>query len=137
MLGYYYFGSESNQEGYLTVYLLNSQKNGSDYPEFLESNVNSTFSVYAIVENHKDASVNAQLQVKVIKDMNPTFPVDINPVEVFNGTILKGERWEEVVTISLNDPGNYLVAFELWTSKENAEIFEFSNNFCVLNVEVV
>jgi hypothetical protein len=87
LLGYYYASSQPKQEGYLTIYLLNSQKNASDYPEFLVSKVNSTFSVYVVVENHEGESVNAQVQVKVVKDTNPSFPVmDVDPDPVFNGT---------------------------------------------------
>jgi uncharacterized membrane protein len=138
LLGYYYANSQPKQEGYLTIYLLNSQKNASDYPEFLVSKVNSTFSVYVVVENHEGESVNAQVQVKVVKDTNPSFPVmDVDPDPVFNGTIPNEKTWENAVTIPLNDPGNYLVVFELWTSTGNSGALEFSNDFCVLNVQVI
>jgi hypothetical protein len=76
--------------------------------------------------------------VKVVKDTNPSFPVmDVDPDPVFNGTIPNEKTWENAVTIPLNDPGNYLVVFELWTSTGNSGALEFSNDFCVLNVQVI
>ncbi len=132
----YFVTLQPVQNGYTTIYLLDSQKKAVDYPEFLVAGVNSTFSVYVDVENHNGAEINAQVLVKVVSGTNPTFPVDANPTLTFNGTVKDGATWENVATVSLNEPGNYSVVYELWTSNQNA-VAQFTGNQCVLNVRVV
>ena len=123
------------QNGYTTIYLLDSNRTAADYPEYVVANVNSTFHVYVDVENHlNDTMDNAQVQVKLVSDQNPTFPLNANATQTFNGTVQKEATWEIPVTVSLNQPGKYLVAFELWIP--NRGVLEFSGNFCVLNVQV-
>ena len=132
----YYVALRPVQEGYITIYLLDSNKKAVDYPEFLVANLNSTFSVYVDVENHMGRTLNdTQVLVKVTSDLNPTFPVDANVTQTFNGTVQDGAKWENVATVSLNQPGNYAVYFELWIPNQNGQL-QFSNDFCVLNVQV-
>lgn len=135
LLGVYYVVLQPDQNEYMTVYLLDTQKKAANYPELLVRGENSTFSVYVEVENHMQTPQNCQVQVKVTSDMNPSFPVPINATQTFSGTVQNEEVWENLATLSLNQAGKYLVVFELWTSKEG--IFEYSGNFCVLNVQVV
>jgi uncharacterized membrane protein len=132
----YYVALRPAPDQYTTIYLLDSQKKAADYPEFLVANVNSTFSVYVDVENHMGRTLNdAQVLVKVTTDLNPTFPVDVNATQTLIGTVRDGAVWENVSTVSLNQPGNYAVYFELWIPSKNGQL-QFSNNFCVLNVQV-
>jgi uncharacterized membrane protein len=132
----YYVVLRPVQEGYMTIYLLDSNRKAVDYPEFSVANINSTFSVYVEVENHMGRTLNnPQILLKVTNNTNPTFPVDVNAAQTFSGTIQDGATWENVATISLNEPGNYLVAFELWIPNKNGQL-QFSNDFCVLNVQV-
>ncbi len=132
----YYVALRPATNGYTTIYLLDSQKKAVDYPEFLLANVNSTFSVYVNVENHMGRTLtDTQVLVKVTTDLNPTFPVNVNATQTFTGTIRDGGTWENVSTISLDQPGNYAVYFELWVPNQNGQL-QFSNNFCVLNVQV-
>ena len=130
-----YFVVMPIQKGYMTIYLLDSNKKAVDYPEFAVANFNSTFSVYVEVENHMGNLTNTQVLLKVTNNTNPTFPLDVNATQTFSGTVKDGESLENVATISLNQPGNYLVAFELWTSNKDGQL-QFSNDFCVLNVYV-
>jgi hypothetical protein len=44
---------------------------------------------------------------------------------------------ENSSTITIDKPGNYSVIFELWLYDKDAEELKFSENACVLNVEVV
>ena len=124
------------QEGYMTIYLLDSNRKAVNYPEFSVANINSTSSVYVEVENHMGRTLNnTQVLLKVTNNTNPTFPMDLNATQTFIGAVQEGATWENVATISLNEPGNYLVAFELWIPNQNGQL-QFSNDFCVLNVQV-
>ncbi len=125
------------QNPYATIYLLDSNHKAADYPEYTVANVNSTFSVYVDVENHMGRSIsNAQVQVKVANGTNPTFPLDVNATQTFTGTVQDGETWENIATVSLNEPGNYLAAFELWIPNQDTGVLQFSEDFCVLNIQV-
>jgi uncharacterized membrane protein len=125
------------QDGYMTIYLLDYQRSAVNYPERLVNGENNTFSVYVEVENHVGVSQSCQVQVKVVSDMNPTFPVDTNATLTFNGTVENSANWENVATLSLNKAGDYSVVFELWSPNKNTGVLEYSGNFCLLNVQVV
>ncbi len=118
---------------YTTIYLLDEQGTTNNLPEYVVAGVNSTFTVRVDVVNHMgDTLTNAQVQVKVTTLENPTIPVNSNsPLLTFTGTIQDGETWENNATISLNQPGDFLVVFELWIQGENSP-----DNYCVLNVQV-
>ncbi len=138
LLGYYYIALRPINEGYMSISLLDSQKKATNYPEFLVNGMNSTFSVYVEVENHMEKTLNAQILVKVAENASASVPIySVSPIEVYNRTMDTKATWEEIATVSLDKPGNYLVFFELWTSDQNTDIFEFSNNYCVLNIKVV
>ena len=124
---------------FMTIYLLDTNHKAVDYPESVVANVNSTFSVYVDIENHMGQTVSgAQVLVKVTNGTNPEFPLDVNATQTFTRTenLEDGKTWENIATISLNNPGNYLVSFELWTSNQGAGAPQFSGDFCVLNVQV-
>jgi uncharacterized membrane protein len=125
------------QKPYMTIYLLDSNRKAADYPEFVVANVSSTFSVFVDVENHVGHTVNGvQVLVKVTNGTNPTFPLDVNATQTFTGTVQDGATWENIATVSLNNPGNYLVAFELWTPIQGTGAMQFSEDLSVLNVQV-
>jgi hypothetical protein len=103
------------------------------------SGVNSTFSVYVEVENHNGTEVPLQVQVKVTKDMNPTYPVPVNATrtypETFPETVENEGKREYVATVSIDQPGDYMVVFELWTVTNGAP--QFSGEFTQLNIHVI
>ncbi len=136
LLGIYYAALPPDQEGYMTIYLLDYQRSAVNYPERLVNGENNTFSVYVEVENHMGVSQSCQVQVKVVSNMNPTFPVDTNATLTFNGTVENKDNWENVATLSLNKAGDYSVVFELWIPNNTGGL-EYSDNFCLLNVQVV
>ena len=136
LIGIYYVALPPSQEGYIEMYLLDYQRSTVNYPERLVNGENNTFSVYVEVENHMGVSQSCQVQVKVISNMNPTFPVDTNATLTFNGTVENRANWENIATVSLNKAGDYSVVFELWISNQN-KVLEYSGNFCLLNVQVV
>ena len=128
---------QPEQKPFATIYLLDSNHKAANYPEFVIAGVNSSFSVYVDVENHMGQTVNnAQVLVKVTNGTNPVFPLDVNATQTLSGTIKNGATLENIATISLNDPGNYLVDFELWTPSQITGTPQFSGDFCVLNVQV-
>jgi uncharacterized membrane protein len=119
----------------MTIYVLDPQKKGINYPERVVFGFNSTFNVYVEVENHMEKATECQVLVKVTHDMNPTFPVDANPTETFNQTVDAGATWENTATVSLDQPGDFLVFFELWTPN-GAGVFQYKE-LCSLSVQVV
>jgi uncharacterized membrane protein len=122
---------------YTTIYLLDTNKKATNYPEVLVADVNSTFNVYVVVENHLGRTLtDAQVQVKVANYSNPTFPVDSEPIQTLTGTVEDGGKWESPVTVTLNVSGEYLVAFELWVPNESGAL-EYSGNLVALNLQVI
>ncbi len=137
LIGYYLI-SRLPPEGYTTIYLLDyQQKKAINYPELLVVNENSTFNLWIAVENHMGASQSCEVLQKVIANSVPSFPVEANVERNYTQTIENGATWETLATVSINEPGSYSVIFELWIYDAEAEAFEFSYNYCVLNVEVV
>jgi uncharacterized membrane protein len=122
---------------YTTVYLLDEQGTTNNLPEYVVAGVNSTFTVRVEAANHMGSILtNAQVQVKVTSRENPTIPVNSNATLIFTGTIQEGETWENNATISLTQPGDFLVVFELWIPGVAPSSLQFSGNRCVLNVQV-
>ncbi len=135
LLGVYYVLLRPPQEGYMTIYLLDSQRKATNYPERVVNGVNSTFSVYVDVENHMGNATECQVLMKVTRNMNPTFPVAVNATETFSGTLKDGEIWENVATVSLDQAGDYLIFFELWTPNAQG-VFQYKE-LCSLSVQVL
>jgi uncharacterized membrane protein len=132
----YYFVTRLPPEAYSTIYLLDQQKKAIDYPERLVLGQNSTFSVYVVVENQMGAKQDFEVLEKVVNDTVLSFPVDTNIEKSYRQTVEYRDKWETFATISINQTGSYSVIFELWIFNDNTGAFEFSNNYCVLNIEV-
>ncbi|HKZ87869.1 MAG TPA: DUF1616 domain-containing protein [Candidatus Bathyarchaeia archaeon] len=135
LLGVYYLAPRPAQEGYLTLYLFDSQRKATNYPERLVNGENSTFSIYVEVENHYETAVNCTIQVKITSDMNPKYPVDVNATQISSSRVESGDKWENIATVSLNQPGDYMVIFELWTI--DGGVPKFSGQFTQLNIQVL
>ena len=132
----YYFVTRQPPEPYSTIYLLDQQKKAVDYPELLVINNNNTFSVYVVVENHIGTKQDFEVLQKVVNDTVLSFPVEAPAERSYAQTVENGEAWETPATVSINQTGSYSVIFELWIYDDNAGTFEFSYNYCVLNIEV-
>ena len=133
----YYVLLRPPQKGYMTIYLLDSQKKALDYPELLVINQNNTFNVWVEVENHMGKSQYSEVLLKVTNDTVPIFPFKADANATYERTLENGETWETLSTIAINKPGNYSVIFELWIYDEKVGELQFSGNVCVLNIEVV
>ena len=133
----YYLITRLPPEGYATIYLLDPQKKAIDYPELLVTDYNDTLNVWVTVENHMGEALQFDVQLKVISGTISALPVEIYPTNSYTKTLEKDESWEIMAKTTMNSPGNYSVAFELWVYSQGAEKFEFTHNYCVLNIEVV
>jgi uncharacterized membrane protein len=133
----YYVLLRPPQKGYMTIYLLDSQKKALNYPELLVVNQNNTFNVWVEVENHMGKSQYSEVLQKVTNDTIPIFPFKADATATYVRTLENGETWETLSTIAINKPGNYSVIFELWIYDEEVGELQFSGNVCVLNIEVV
>jgi uncharacterized membrane protein len=137
LVGYYVLARPPQKE-FMTIYLLDyQQKKALNYPELLVINQNATFKVWVEVENHMGKSQLCEVLLKVINETVPIFPVEAAANANYTETLENGGTWEIPATVTINEPGNYSVVFELWTLSGEVGEFQFSGNACVLNVEVV
>ncbi|MGD6933203.1 MAG: DUF1616 domain-containing protein [Candidatus Bathyarchaeia archaeon] len=131
-----YFILPQKPSGYSEMYLLDAKNQAVDYPQVLVANQNSTFNQQVFVENHlvdtkiPDKSWNYQLQVKIVEDTT-NFPVDAPADQTYDFNLKNGESWSSQVPISIKTLGSYSVVFELYADNV------FTNNFCVLHIEVI
>jgi predicted nucleic acid-binding Zn-ribbon protein len=93
--------------------------------------------VWVEVENHMGISLPSEILLKVTNGTIPTLPVKADANTTYERTLENGEKWETLSTISINEPGNYSVIFELWAYDEKVGALQFSGNFVVLNIEFV
>ena len=131
----YFLTVPSQSQVYNTIYLLDTQKNAANYPVTLVANQNSTFSVYVNVENHMDKQIMYQVQVKITQDLT-NVPVDTAAINTTDITLNNGQSWQSLQTITENQIGSYSVVFELWGYNPTTQLYEFTYNYCVLNIQV-
>jgi uncharacterized membrane protein len=120
--------------GYSEIYVLDSQNQAVNYPSVLVANQNSTFNVPVTVVNHLGSTAQFEVMVKITNDLS-TFPVNVQPTEVYNMTLRDGQSWQNSVTVTENQVGSYSVVFELWQYNQGA--YQFTYNECVLNIQVI
>ena len=133
----YYLVLRPQAEQYNTMYLFDAQKKASDYPETLVANQNSTFNVYVDVENHMTTSASYYVQVKIVKTLPATFPVDAQTSQTVEmGKVNNdGKPVEKMATVTENELGSYSVVFELYRDNGDGALV-FTQNYCVLNIQV-
>ncbi len=133
----YFLVLKPQPAGYNTIYLLDNQKKAVDYPVTLAANQNSTFSVWIGVVNNMGGSGNQTYQVREKITQNLlNFPVDTQPTQTYDLSLANGATWQTQSSITQNQVGGYSVVFELW-HQNSAGIFEFTYDYCVLNIQVV
>jgi uncharacterized membrane protein len=120
----------------MTISVLDSNKQASNYPSLLLLNQNNTFTVWVEVDNHMGSSRSFQVLVKIADGSTyPTNAINTNPVESYSGSLEEGGKWEKQATLSLNETGSYFVVFELWTLDPASGALQFTYK-CVLPMEV-
>ena len=121
----------------MEMYLLDSQGKAANYPT--EASQNSALNVSVNVENHlgNQTIVDCEVRVKVVNGTPFSYPLNA-PVKANyeNGNLGDGKKWSENVSISIDEPGSYTVAFELWLREQKTDSSWFSGYYCVLNVKV-
>jgi|SRR5665648_237995 len=134
----YYVVIHPEPEAYNTIYLLDAQKQAISYPETLVANQNSTFSVYVGVENHVNEEQTYRVETKITSNLPATFSdgVQVDPISAYDFILSNGETHRNLVTITENDEGSYAVVFELWQLDHLSGTYVFTNNYCVLNVQI-
>jgi hypothetical protein len=70
-----------------------------------------------------------------VVNMTSSFPVEADVKSSYVKTLANGETWETLATVSINQPGNYSVIFELWIFNDDASAWQFTYNYSVLNIE--
>ena len=137
LVGSYYLLLKPPQKGYMTIYLLDSQKKAVNYPELLVINQNNTFNVWVEVENHMGKRENSEIRLKLTSGTIQKMPIKADANATYARTLENEETWETLSTVSLNEPGSYSVIFELWAYDETVGAIQFSGKYAVLPVEVV
>ena len=119
----------------LEMYLLDSQGKAANYPTVVSQN--STLNVSINVENHNQTIVDCEVLLKVVNGTPFSYPLNA-PVKANyeNRSLGEGEKWSENVSVSIDEPGSYTVAFELWFRDQKTDSAWFSGYYCVLNVKV-
>ena len=125
-------------EPYSTIYILDDQKQAANYAQTLVAGENSTFNVWVNVENHMGGSGNQSYQVLVKIAQNPsTYPVEVKPIYTYQISLADGGKWQNLTPITENQVGSYSVVFELWLYNSESSAYEFTHNFCDLNIQVI
>lgn len=132
----YFIMAPATQPAYNTIYLLDSHHSAADYPLTLIAGQNSTFTVYVHVENHMNKPQTYQVLLKTTPYLN-NVPVDTAALNTTDITLNDGQSWQSTQTITENQPGSYSVVFELWGLNPSQNQYEFTYNYCVLNIQVV
>jgi len=134
--GYYILGDHTPEE-YNTISLLDSQKQTLNYPEVILTNQNNEFSVYVNVENHMNTAQNYMVQTKITKNLPANFPtgLQVDPTNTYKFSLSPKENHQNQVTLTMDTPGNYAIVFELWRDL-GSEVYTFTQNYCVLNIQV-
>ena len=134
--GYFvYLAMAGSPEPFTTIYVLNSERT-LDLPETVVIGQNNTFSVLVTAENHMGKTLPFEIRLKIAEPDNTIFPVDTEPKNVYSLILENGGKSEESATVSIGNPGSYMVVFELWTYEE-ASVAKFTGNACILNIEAV
>lgn len=132
----YYVWLRPPAEEYNTIYLLDNQKQASNFPEVLVVNQNSTFSVYVYVTNHMNENQTYQVQTKITENfIGSPQGVEAIPVNTYDFSLKSGDTYEKSVTVTENKVGSYAVIFELWRLNESNYVF--TQDYCVLNIKVI
>jgi hypothetical protein len=84
-----------------------------------------------------EKSINCEVRLKITNQPIQSLPLQMKENRSYSSVLNKGETWEKLVEISFNETGNFHLVFELWIYNEKTDIFEFSDNFCVLNLKVI
>ena len=130
---------------YLSISMLDSEKGTLNYPEVLVIDKNNTFSLWIGIENHMGNQSWCQVRVEgtnkyaevPVKAGDPS-PSVSSSLDRSDKRLENGARWEISANLTISEPGDYLVLFELWWSEDlTVSDYEFSEKICALSLEVL
>lgn len=120
---------------FISLSILDENKEAENYPELLR--VSERCCLWIRVENHMEASISCRVLIKITKMPIQCIPLQVESNLSYDAFIDKGGAWEKLVELSFNETGDFHLVFELWVFNKRTGEFEFSDNFCVLNVKVM
>ena len=123
-------------EPYSEISLLDANGKAEDYPELLVIGQNNTFSVLVSIKNNLGKTSTFKVMVKLTEQANPDFPIATEARNVYSVNLENGGKWNTTSATTIDEPGNYMVVYELWAQNTETGSLEFTGNACVLNVEV-
>jgi uncharacterized membrane protein len=126
----YYFWTRGPPEGYSRISLLDANGKAENYPELVIIGENNTFSVAVNVVNHMGKTLPFEVRVRITDQANLEVPIKGSKAYFVNlKTLEDGGEWNTTATATIDEPGNYMVTYELWAENE------FTGNSCNLNIE--
>jgi uncharacterized membrane protein len=131
----YFVSMRPVEEHTMTIYLLNSDKKATDYPELVYIGKNSTFNVWVGVKNDMGQKETFQVLLKILNANDYLSLKDGEPIETFTYTLAPSGTWEKNATVTMNRTGDYMIVFELWLYDEENAGYKYSNQSCVLNIK--
>jgi len=135
LLVYLVFFTPAQKEPFTSIYLLDSEKQLENLPKTVVLGENSTFSLWAGVENKNGTTMDYLVKIKVDDGTASAGDSSVEPTESFERTLADGEVWEFQVTISIDQLGSNRVMFELWFFNGTAP--EYTGNWVNLSIEAV
>jgi uncharacterized membrane protein len=125
----------SPTEKFSTIYYLDSEKHTENLPKTVVLGENSTFSLWAGVENHNDTTIDYHVLVKYDDGTSPVNPSPIEPTESFEKTLRDEKTWEFPVTITIDQLGSNWVILELWYMNATSLELEYTGNWVNISIE--
>lgn len=122
---------------FISFSILDHQKEAKNYPKLLIIGENNTCHLWVVIENRMERSISCKVLLKITKNPILSMPLPMEGNASYDMAISNGEKWEEPIEVAVNETGDFHLVFELWVYDEKTGRFEFSNDFCVLNIKVI
>ena len=126
-----------SKEGFVAIYVLDSEKQIENFPKMVVLGENNTFMLWVGVENQNDTTKVFSVLVKLDNGTLPVDPSPANATESFERTLLDEEIWEFQVTINIDQVGSHRIIFELWSFDETENALKYSGNWVSLSLEAI
>ncbi|MGB9854750.1 MAG: hypothetical protein ACPLRY_08125, partial [Candidatus Bathyarchaeales archaeon] len=118
----YSYISVRKTDGSISFSVLDPWKKAEKYPELLVIGQNNTCHLWLLVENDMEENVSCKVLLKITSTPISTFPVLTEANESYEVKIESGKKWEKPINITIEEPGDFHLIFELWVyDKEKGE----------------
>ncbi len=123
-------------EGFISMYVLDANRMAVNYPQVLVIGKNNTLWLSIGVENLLGNTQYCSVLVKIYNGTVQTDPVPVNPLKSYEKVLVNREIWEFPATITLNQTGRHKMIFELWLFDESRGL-SYSGNSNNLWLDVI